>query len=145
MIIGCDIGGVVKQITRDDPMDDAIATLFRLRDAGHKIIFISKCGPSYASKTVEWMAVHGLDSFKIVFCENYAEKVVLASKFGVEAMIDDKMVVLKHFPATKYTRFWFCTEQKNIDGAQKYDPEFINTVQLVQSWADIEGALRSIE
>jgi uncharacterized HAD superfamily protein len=138
MRIGCDIGGVVKNLTSDEPIWDAIETLTRLKEEGHEIVFISKCGASYATHTVEWLALHGLSSFEIVFCDGYAGKVELARTYNIKMMIDDKMTVLKHFPPDSFQRVWFCTEQKNIAGAKKHDPDFFQSVHLVQSWSEIE-------
>lgn len=138
MRIGCDIGGVVKSLVDDLPVPEAIESLHRLRESGYETVFISKCGASYAAKTIEWLANYGLDQFSIEFCVDYAGKVELARKHNIELMIDDKITVLKHFPAGEFTRMWFCTEQKNIAGARKHDPDFIRSVQLVQSWCEIE-------
>ncbi len=101
-------------------------------------MFISKCGSSYATRTIEWLALHGLSEFEIVFCEDYAGKVALARAHHIKMMIDDKMTVLKHFSEEEFTRVWFCTEQKNIAGAKRHDPKFFKSVHLVQSWCEIE-------
>ncbi len=144
MIIGCDIGGVIKNLINDEPIENAIESLFQLRDAGHTIIFISKCGASYAEHTMEWLKIHKLDEFKIVFCEDYAGKVGLAKQLNVTMMIDDKMTVLKHFPVEIFTRVWFCTESKNIAGAKKFDPEFYNSVSLIQNWCEVIELIESM-
>lgn len=145
MRIGCDIGGVVKNLNDDTPITDAIETILRLHKAGHMIKFISKCGSSYAALTVDWLAKHGLSEFEIQFCESYSGKVNLARSLGIQIMIDDKMTVLKHFEGGLFERIWFCKEQKNIDGARRYDPEFVRTVRLVQSWSEIEEIVRDME
>jgi len=96
--------------------------------------FISKCGPLYAAKTVEWLASHDLSGFETA---EYAGKAAIARKHAIALMIDDKITVLKHFPQNEFIKVWFCTEQKNIAGARKHDPEFVCSVQLVQSWCEI--------
>jgi hypothetical protein len=143
MIIGCDIGGIVKELTGDGVIEGAVETLLKLKQAGHRIFFISKCGSSFAEHTTQWLNLHGLghDVVPIVFCENYADKVVFALKLGVQIMIDDKLTVLKHFDSNRFIRLWFCLESKNIAGAKKYDPDFYNSVKLVQSWSDIEKVI----
>ena len=47
MIIGCDIGGVVKEMISDDPIYGAIESIKNLEINGHEVIFISKCKKNF--------------------------------------------------------------------------------------------------
>ncbi len=142
MRIGVDIGGVVKSLTTEDPIDDAIETLFRLAQNGHSIDFISKCGLNYAQSTLELLAKWKLDCFPIHFCPTYPEKVKIAEKLNIDLMIDDKMVVLKFFENspinTTCKRIWFNPEQKNIQGVRTHDRAFFDSVTIVYGWSEVE-------
>lgn len=59
---------------------------------------------------------------------------LITERLGLDAMIDDKVTVLKHFPSSKYTLVWFCNEKKNIDGLQKHDPALFASLILIRSW-----------
>lgn len=142
MIIGCDIGGVVKNHIDDEPIDDAIRIIKNL-SIEHTIIFISKCRDNYAIKTTEWLKKHQLNCFPIYFCEDYKDKIAIANKYKVEVMIDDKMQVLSTFP-DEIHRIWFCSDMKKIQGTQKYQPQLLRSVQIASTWTDIASILKKL-
>ena len=87
-------------------------------------------------KTRGWLAEEGLSDIPIEFCATYPEKILIAERLGLDAMIDDKVTVLiKHFPPSKYKLVWFCNEKKNIDGLQKHDPALFASLMLIRSWS----------
>jgi len=47
---------------------------------------------------------------------------LIAERLGLDAMIDDKVTVLKHFPPSKYTLVWFCNEKKEYRRSPKARP-----------------------
>lgn len=135
MIIACDIGGVIKNLINDEPIDDAIAGIKQL-SLKHTIIFISKCKDNYAIKTTEWLKKHQLDSFSIYYCEEYKDKIIIANKYKVEVMIDDKLQVLSTFP-NHIKCLWFCSDIKKIQGTKKHQPHLLQFIQIVHTWDDI--------
>ncbi len=52
LIIGCDIGGVVKKLGYDEEVDGALKAINQLLKYGHTVIFISKCGEKYKNITL---------------------------------------------------------------------------------------------
>jgi uncharacterized HAD superfamily protein len=135
MIIACDIGGVVKNLTTDDAIDDAIVSVLKLAEK-NTIIFISKCKKLYEEKTKLWLIANKLDHFKIYFCEDYEGKIKIAEKEKVEIMIDDKIQVLVTFPKS-ILKIWFCNDQQKINGTIKYQPDFFASVSIAKNWCDV--------
>ncbi len=74
MKIGCDIGGVVKSLATDHPLEGAIDGLHQLLSSGHEIVFISKCGPSYIPPTKAWLQSQALEHIPLFFCDSYQGK-----------------------------------------------------------------------
>lgn len=138
MIYGIDVGGVVKNQVTGLPIDGAIETLLRLIASGHTVIFISKCGASYMTTTIDWLNMHNLSHIPIYFCQTYPEKVLLAEQHGIQIMIDDKVTVLKHFSPETYKLVWFCNEEKNIVGLKKHDPEMFHSLRLIRCWSEFD-------
>lgn len=135
MIIGCDIGGVVKQMTTDEPVDASIDTIRRLEENGHQVIFISKCGVNYRKTICDWLEKHGLKN-KIYFCDEYSEKCAICVKLKVDYMIDDKLQVFREIP-NSINKVWFCDDYKKISGAKKYQPDEVSTVTICSGWDEI--------
>jgi hypothetical protein len=49
MIIACDVGGVLKNLTSDEPIKDSLESFAQII-LHHEIILISKCGINYQKK-----------------------------------------------------------------------------------------------
>jgi hypothetical protein len=126
--------GVLRNQATGLAIDGSLDALQRIIDAGHTVHLISKCGPSFMGATLVWLSGQGLSHIPVEFCETYPEKVQIAERLGLDAMIDDKVTVLKHFPSSRYRLFWFCNEKKNIDGLQKHDPTLFASLVLIRSW-----------
>lgn len=134
MKIGCDIGGVIKQLTSDDEIPNAIKSINELAKS-HEVIFISKCGDSFKKRTEDWLESKKLH-MKIIFCKDYDDKVKIATLLGITVMIDDKLQVLRTFP-DNITKIWLCDDQKRIAGTRKHQPELLETIKLANTWDDI--------
>jgi uncharacterized HAD superfamily protein len=139
MNIACDIGGVVKNLINDEPIEGAVESI-KLLEEKHKIIFISKCKESYKDKILKWLKEHNLDNITIYFCEDYKDKIQIAENNKINVMIDDKMQVLCTFPKS-IKKIWF-SDDKKIEGAKKYQPYFYNSVQIAKKWTDIIKLLK---
>ena len=135
MIIGCDIGGVVKEMTTELPVRNSIESIKRLEELGHQIIFISKCGEKFQENITEWLKLNNLKN-KIYFCNEYSEKSLICMKLNVNYMIDDKLQVFRKIPDT-INKIWLCNDEKKILGAQKYQPDEIKSVNICSDWDDI--------
>jgi hypothetical protein len=59
-------------------------------------------------------------------------------------MIDDRMQVLSTFPSS-IIKIWFCLDPKKIEGAKKYQPDFINSVRIARSWKEIVELVEEIQ
>jgi hypothetical protein len=79
MIIGCDIGGVVKQMTSENPIFNSLETIDELEKLGHEIVFISKCKANFQNNILDWLKCNSLKN-KIYFCKEYSEKCALCKK-----------------------------------------------------------------
>jgi hypothetical protein len=135
MIIACDIGGVIKDQVTGEPIDGAIDSIRKLQSS-HEVIFISKCKANLMTATDEWLHKHGLSDIKVYYCTEYPQKAIIASKHGVDAIIDDKMQVLQVFPSS-IKKIWFCSKKENIDGAMKHQPDFIRAVTVTRNWGEV--------
>ena len=74
-VIGCDIGGVVRNLIDDSPIKDSITTLNQLNNRDYKVYFISKCKDSYRHNVQNWLLLNGLEHFQTFFCLNYDDKI----------------------------------------------------------------------
>lgn len=136
-VIACDIGGVVKDNTTDQPVDDAIESVMKLsKDPSKTFIFISKCNDKYMQKSTTWLKDQGLAHIPVYYCLEWDEKVKLAHDHHVRVMIDDRMQVLKNFPAS-IVKIWFCSDKKKIEGARRYQPDFADSVRLARTWPEV--------
>ena len=98
-VIGCDIGGVLKNMIDRSVYLNAVETLSNLSKQ-FEIIFISKCKESYKKSNDEWLKDNSLSEYKIFYCEKYGDKIAIANKNKVDIMIDDRMQVLSTIPST---------------------------------------------
>lgn len=135
-IIGCDIGGVVRDLQSGDVMEDAKESINEIIKIGHSIYFISKCKDAMEINIREWLKKEKLDNIPIFFCKEYGEKVTIGKQLKINMMIDDKTQVLSLF-GNHIKKIWFCTEYQKISGVKKHQPDIFNSVKLVNSWNDI--------
>ena len=136
-VIACDIGGVVKNNATDQEIDDAVESIINLsKDPSKTVIFISKCRDKFKEKSTAWLKDHHLSHIPVYYCLEWDEKVKLAQDHHVRVMIDDRMQVLKNFPAS-IIKIWFCSDTKKIEGARKFQPEFVDSVRLAGNWSEI--------
>ncbi len=131
MHIACDINGILKSQTSDDPIKESIDSIKTLARK-HKITFISKCVNSHM--TYDWLKKYDLDKYEMYFCENEADKVTIAQKRNVEVIIDDKLGILANFPEN-IKKIWLDTKQ--INSTKKYQTGIYESVDLVHSWFEI--------
>lgn len=140
-VIGCDIGGVVRNLQEDKPFPDSLAVLEEL-SKNYKIIFISKCKQHYKKSSDNFLKNNGLEKYPVYYCQEYNEKIEIAKKRNVSIMIDDLMKVLTTFPTT-IMRIWVCNDQQKLDGAIKFQKEFYDSVKLARNWKEIRKILMS--
>ena len=146
MKIGCDIGGVIKEMTSDDPIKGAIEAINQLLKKGHSVVLISKCNETYRTQINTWLVQNGLDHIEVKYCKEYNEKINIAQKLGIDVMIDDKIQVLQSFMPSHYiTKIWFCDDVKKIKGTQKYQPELLKTIRLAKNWEMILEILNELK
>ena len=144
-VIACDIGGVVKNQLNDEPIENAIESVIQLlEDTSNEFIFISKCKDSYKEKTNIWLEKYNLSHIKTYYCLEYEDKVKIANDNRVNIMIDDRMQVLRNFPSS-IIKIWLCSDPKKIEGAQKFQPDFIDSVRIARSWAEITDLIEEIK
>ena len=144
MRIGCDIGGVIKQMTNDQPISGAIAGLNQLFQLGHSVILISKCKETYRNQIDDWLKSQNLTYIPVRYCGEYADKVNIAKELKLEVMIDDKMQVLSSF-SDQFLKIWLCDEEKKISGAKKYQPDLFKTLRLAKNWEQILVILSQLD
>ena len=143
-VIACDIGGVIKNHLTDEPIEDAVESLIKLSEnPSNVVIFISKCRDSYEQKTTMWLKKHNLSHIKAFYCLDYEEKVPIANDNNVNVMIDDRMQVLRNFPSS-IIKIWFCSDPKKIEGAKKFQPDFVNSVRIAGNWTEVIQLLDEI-
>ena len=140
IIIGCDIGGVIRNQIDNTPIEDSIDTLKELSETS-KIIFISKCKEAYLTSSQEWLKSNGLDSFQTFYCPDYKDKIAIASRENVSIMIDDKIQVLKTFNDDIF-KIWFCNDSKRILGLKKYQPDIFESINLATNWKEVACLLK---
>ncbi len=141
MIIGCDIGGVVKEMISDEPIPDSIQTIRELEILGHQIIFISKCKDNFRIVLSEWLKSNGLNN-QVFFCSEYSEKCAICIQLNVNFMIDDKLQVFKEIPNT-ITKLWLTSDEKKISGAKKFQPDELSKVSVCRDWTEIKNIISS--
>ena len=135
MKIGCDIGGVIKEMTSDNPIKGSIETINQLLKEGHSIVLISKCSETFRKQIDAWLKQYGLDHIEVKYCKEYSEKINIAQKLGIDVMIDDKIQVLQSFAQNpNITKIWFCDDEKKIKGTHKYQPELLKTMKFAKNW-----------
>jgi hypothetical protein len=93
-IVGCDIGGVVKSMISDEPIENAIESIKELENRDFKIVFISKCNDNYRNIITEWLNDKKLNN-DVYFCKDYSDKRNICISLKVDYMIDDKLCVFK--------------------------------------------------
>ncbi len=141
MIIGCDIGGVVKEMTSDSPIENSIQTIKELESKGHKVIFISKCKDNFKQIINQWMKDNSLDKNQIYFCNEYSEKCAICIKLNVNHMIDDKLQVFKDIP-DYINKIWLTSDDKKISGAYKFQPDEVSKVKICRDWNEIKEIIQ---
>ena len=141
MKIGCDIGGVIKDMGSDNEIPYAIETINELKNIGHEIIFISKCNNNYEIYLRNWLLKHNLNEFKVYFCLEYSNKKDICENNSIEIMIDDNQKVLNYFSDNNNNnnihKIWYCDNDNIIRGTYKYQPEFMNQVKHIRHWTEI--------
>ena len=135
MIIGCDIGGVVKEMTSDEPISNSIQTIKKLESLGHQVIFISKCKDNFRLVLTQWLKSNSLNN-QVFFCNEYSEKCAICVRLKVNYMIDDKLQVFKEIPDS-IKKIWLTSDEKKISGAYKFQPEEVSKVNICSDWNDI--------
>ena len=144
-VIACDIGGVVRNQLNDEPFENAIESVIKLsEDTSSQFIFISRCKDSYKEKSNNWLKNYNLSHINTYYCLEYDDKIEIANENKVHIMIDDRMQVLRSFPSS-IIKIWFCLDPKKIDGAQKFQPDFINSVHIAQSWKEVMNLIEEIK
>jgi hypothetical protein len=135
MIIGCDIGGVVKEMISDLPISNSIESIRQLEEDGNQVIFISKCGEKFQKIILDWLKQNDLKN-KIYFCNEYSEKCAICIGLKVNFMIDDKLQVFREIPTT-IKKIWLCDDYKKISGAKKFQPDEVSSVSVCSNWNEI--------
>ena len=144
-VIACDIGGVIKDQVTDTPIENAVEGLIQLsKDPTNTVIFISKCKESYQRKSSLWLEEHHLSHLRAYYCLEYDEKVKIAHDNGVHVMIDDRMQVLSTFPSSMI-KIWFCSDPKKLQGARRFQPDFVNAVRIARTWTEVLQLLAEIK
>jgi hypothetical protein len=139
IIIGCDIGGVVRD-NYDKPINHSIETLreISLNDQKYKLIFISKCKDHQRILANKWLKMESMDHVPIFFCYDYKEKLNIALRENVSIMIDDRIQVLSLFSEhPRIMKIWFCQEEKKINGTKKYQPDLFDSLTLARNWSQV--------
>ncbi len=139
MIIGCDIGGVVKEMTSDSSISNSIETIKKLESFGHQIIFISKCKDNFRLVLSEWLKSNSLKN-QVFFCNEYAEKCSICIRLKVDYMIDDKLQVFRDIPDT-IKKLWLTSDEKKISGAYKFQPNDLSKVIICSDWNQIYNTI----
>ncbi len=135
MIIGCDIGGVVKDMLSNEAIIDSIKSIKEFETFGHEVIFISKCKDGFRQIIKKWLKDNDLNN-SIYFCNEYSEKKDLCIKYKVNVMIDDKLQVFKEIPDS-IKKFWFCNDYKKINSALKFQTDEFYKVVICKNWLDV--------
>ncbi|CAF3513609.1 unnamed protein product [Rotaria socialis] len=144
-VIACDIGGVIKDHTNDESIENSVKSIIKLSaSASNRVIFISKYKENYQQKTKAWLDKYNLSHITVYYCLEYEDKIKIATDNKVNVMIDDRMQVLRTFPSSIF-KIWFCLDPKKIEGARKFQPDFINSVRIAQSWQEVLELINEIQ
>ena len=144
IIIGCDIGGVVRDNITNLQVPDSLESINRLIEENYKIIFISKCKALYEEKSKMWLKDNDLSDLEAFFCINYNQKLAIALNQKVSIIIDDRIQVLATFINNHdLLRIWFCDDDQKINGTKKYQPELYQTMRLARNWPQVVNIINA--
>ena len=136
MKIGCDIGGVVKEMTSEHAVEGALHSIRQLQSEGHQIVFISKCKHSFQVQLTEWLCAHHLQHYPVFFCNEYSEKQQIATATNIDVMIDDKLQVFANMPPNVH-KIWLCNDMQKIKGARKFQSTEVSSVHICANWNEV--------
>lgn len=146
IIIGCDIGGVIKDRQTDQPIEGAIETLKEIlsNEQKYKLIFISKCKDHQRIKSNEWLKSENMEHVPVFYCYEYKEKLNIGLSNHINIMIDDRIQVLSCFREYPHImKIWFCQEEQKINGIKKYQPDLFESFSLARDWLQVDDLIRS--
>lgn len=136
-IIGCDIGGVLRDTITEEVIEGAIESI-NILSKDYEIVLISKCKDSYKEKSIDWLKKNNLSHLRTCYCETYEEKAAIAKKEKISYMIDDKITVLTNMNELKnVTKIWFCNDDQKINGTKKFNPTVFDNMTLLRTWSDV--------
>jgi hypothetical protein len=133
MIIGCDIGNVLRDNMSGKSIEGAIEGI-KLLLKSNEVVLISKCKETYKQKSLNFLKRNGLNSIRKIFVTEDLDKITVP--IDLDVMIDDKIKILLAYPDS-VQKIWFCRDSKKIKGAKKYNPEWFDKVTLCQNWHGI--------
>jgi hypothetical protein len=143
-IIGCDIGGVLRDNASGEPIEGAIESI-NILSKDSEIIFISKAKDAQKDKINEWLKKYGLSNHKIIFCETYEEKASIAKAEKINIMIDDKITILSNMKnLNNIQKIWFCDDDQKINGTKKFNSDVFTYMKLIRTWKDVVDFILSI-
>jgi hypothetical protein len=156
--LGVDIGGVLIRPAReggdtsffssgylDTPMVDGAFDAIARLNAGvfaERVYLVSKAKSGTARKTIEWLAHHrfhdatGVPLERVRFCEERAEKAIIAKRLNLAAFVDDRIDVLRYLAGVE-TRVLFAA-------APAFVPEEAPPpgVRLAVGWTEVLTLLK---
>lgn len=135
--IGCDIGNVLRHNVSGESVDGAVEGVNDLLES-YEVVLISKCKESYKQRSLDWLEANNLSHLERHFVLEDHQKAELDS--GVSYMIDDKIKVLLTF-GDDVKKIWFTNDWKKINGARKYNPEWLEKVEICHTWNEIIDAI----
>ena len=145
IVIACDIGGVIRNMVDDKPIENAVESVIKLAEnSSNRLIIISRCKDSYKQRSKMWLEKHNLSHIPTYYCLEYGEKIKIANDNNVNIMIDDRMQILSTFPSS-IIKIWFCSDTKKIEGARKFQPDYFNSVRIARSWVDVLEIIEEIQ
>ncbi len=148
IIIGCDIGGVVKDRQTDKPIEGSIETIKEIlsNDQKYNLIFISKCKDHQRIKSNEWLKMENMDRVPVFYCYDYKEKLNIALRENVDIMIDDRIQVLSYFNEYhRILKIWFCQDEQKISGTKKYQPDLFESLSLTRDWSQVAHLIQNYD
>ncbi len=140
LVIGCDIGGVIRDLITEEAITEGIETLKKLQASNFRVVFISKCKEAYKARSQEWLSRQDLRQFSVFYCRDYEGKNEITLSENVAIMIDDKMQVLSRLDAGIF-KIWLCDDDKKIEGAKKFQPDFFAGAHLARNWVQVEDLI----
>jgi hypothetical protein len=144
-VIACDIGGVIRIVLNDEPIENAVESVIKLAEnPSDRVIFISRCKDRYKQRSNMFLEKHNLSHIPTYYCLEYGDKIKIANDNHVNIMIDDRMQILSTFPPS-IIKIWFCSDTKKIEGARKFQPDFFHSVRIAQSWTDVLEIIEEIQ